>query len=487
MGLSDVSLLSSFGLTYDELAFYGDATLASFSESTIPAGWSLVDLRALGVDPARITGSTYDYNGAQAVTLENAGSYVVSFRGTDEQIDVTQYPGLYTGSYLENFRSLLQTLAANAPEGSSFGFTGASLGGGAVNLMARVADSDYGGRFADATFVAFASPNITSQNGILNVGFSNDPVYRLLAGYQNNPSSLDNLVLATGDYLDGNYDGRHPFDDYAHAEADTAFAAFARLSDSRFAGRIEADSIVIFDASSREVTDQTPGREGVGALYIGDVGADQIRGRDGNDLIDGSFGDDRLIGGRGNDEIEGGAGLDTAVFAVSLSAAARSIAADGRLQIASDDGADLLSGVERLAFTDRTLALDVGAGENAGVVYRTYQAAFDRTPDEAGLSFWIRSADRGTGFEAIAQGFIDSSEFMDAYGRNPSDQAFVGRLYENILGREGETGGLDYWTNVLEGGASRALVLTNFAESSENITLTAPAISDGILLDPMAV
>ena len=52
MGLSDVSLLSSFGLTYDELAFYGDATLASFSESTIPAGWSLVDLRALGVDPA---------------------------------------------------------------------------------------------------------------------------------------------------------------------------------------------------------------------------------------------------------------------------------------------------------------------------------------------------------------------------------------------------------------------------------------------------
>ncbi|MEE2950259.1 MAG: DUF4214 domain-containing protein [Pseudomonadota bacterium] len=481
-----MSLLSSFGMTYDELAFWGDASLASFSPDRVPVGWSLVDLRGLGVDPARVNGSTYDYNGAQAVILENAGTYVVSFRGTDEQIDVAQYPGLYTGSYLENFRSLLQTLAANAPEGASFGFTGASLGGGAVNLMARVADNDYGGRFADARFVAFASPNITSENGILNVGFSNDPVYRLLAGYQNNPSSLDNLVLATGDYLDGNYDGRHPFDDYAHSEGETAFAAFARLGDSRFAERIDADSIVIFDASSREVSDQTPGREGIGALYIGDVGADQIRGRDGNDLIDGSFGNDRLIGGRGNDEIEGGAGLDTAVFAVSFSAAARSIAPDGRLQVASDEGADLLSGVERLAFTDKMLALDVGTGENAGVVYRTYQAAFDRTPDAAGLSFWIRSADQGASFETIAQGFIDSSEFRDAYGRNPTNQEFVGLLYENILGRPGETSGLDYWTDALAEGASRALVLTNFAESSENIALTAPAIGDGILLDPMA-
>jgi hypothetical protein len=108
-------------------------------------------------------------------------------------------------------------LSAAAQSGAAFAFTGASLGGGATNLMANIAGSAFGGAFAAATFVGFASPNISTAAGILNVGFENDPIYKALNGYADFPSSLDNLVLATSQYMAGNYNGFLPLDYYAHS------------------------------------------------------------------------------------------------------------------------------------------------------------------------------------------------------------------------------------------------------------------------------
>ena len=64
--------------------------------------------------------------------------------------------------------------------------------------MAKIAATAYGGRFADATFVAFASPNISNAEGILNIGFENDPVYKAVGLYKDFASSLDNLVPRHG-------------------------------------------------------------------------------------------------------------------------------------------------------------------------------------------------------------------------------------------------------------------------------------------------
>ena len=69
--------------------------------------------------------------------------------------------------------------------------------------MADIASSQFGGEFASAHFVAFASPNITNANGILNIGFENDLVYKAVSGYNSFFSSLDNLVLATPEYMGG--------------------------------------------------------------------------------------------------------------------------------------------------------------------------------------------------------------------------------------------------------------------------------------------
>ena len=125
-----------------------------------------------------------------------------------------------------------------------------------------------------------------------------------------------------------------------------------------------------------------------------------------------------------------------------------------------------------------TLALDIEG--NAGQAYRIYQAAFDRTPDTAGLSHWIKAMDAGATLDDVAAGFMSSAEFIGLYGVDPSNHEFVDRLYDNVLGREGDSGGIAYWVGQLEAGYSRAHLLAGFAESTENVAGVAPAIADGI-------
>lgn len=125
-----------------------------------------------------------------------------------------------------------------------------------------------------------------------------------------------------------------------------------------------------------------------------------------------------------------------------------------------------------------TLALDFDG--TAGQAYRIYQAAFDRTPDTAGLSHWIKALDNGMTLQTAANGFVSSAEFQALYGPNISDEAFVGQLYQNVLGRAGEQAGIDYWGGRMAAGVSRAEVLAGFSESAENIAGVAPAIADGI-------
>ena len=135
-------------------------------------------------------------------------------------------------------------------------------------------------------------------------------------------------------------------------------------------------------------------------------------------------------------------------------------------------------GIDRLQFQNGTLAFDFDG--TAGESYRIYQAAFDRTPDNAGLSYWIQSMDAGKSLLEVAAGFVASAEFAAVYGANSSNESFVSKLYENVLGRAGEAAGISYWQGELDGGASRAAVLAGFSESGENITGVAPAIADGI-------
>ena len=306
-----MSLLTGFNISLDKVGLLGQASQAAFVGGNIPAGWKVVTPAQLGLGSQYSDGIyfTDPISRASAIVLQQGSSYIVAFRGTDDPIDTLDYPELLTGTYIHHYDPLLNALIATAPLGAAFAFTGASLGGAATNLMANIAGSEFGGRFAAATFVGFASPIIKTAAGILNVGFENDPIYKVINNYADFPSSLDNLVLATSQYMAGNYDGLHPLDYYAHSSA-LGFEALGRVSQSVFYNFMTPDSVLIFDANAGLVQDVTPGRENTGAFYLGQNVADSIAGRNGNDFLEGFGGNDTLKGAAGNDALAGGSGDD---------------------------------------------------------------------------------------------------------------------------------------------------------------------------------
>jgi hypothetical protein len=137
--------------------------------------------------------------------------------------------------------------------------------------------------------------------------------------------------------------------------------------------------------------------------------------------------------------------------------------------------------VSRLQFSDTMVALDVGSNQSAGSSYLLYQAAFNRTPDAGGLGYWIAAVDGGMNLTAVANAFVNSSEFIADYGVNPSVSSFVTMLYQNALHRAPDAGGLAFWEGQLTSGSmTKAQVLEDFALSPENINQVAPALVNGI-------
>lgn len=223
-------------------------------------------------------------------------------------------------------------------------------------------------------------------------------------------------------------------------------------------------------------------------ILIANASGSILRGMDGNDILQGGIGNDTLVGGRGNDTLDGGPGIDTAVFSGVFSNYIFS-KANGTTTIIDTkglDGTDTLVNVERLQFSDSTIALDISG--TAGQAYRIYQAAFDRVPDYIGLGYWIKAMDSGVSLTSVAAGFEQSSEFKALYGSTPSNTTLVANFYHNVLHRTPDQGGFDFWVNNLNTGTiDAATTLASFSESPENQALVIGVIQNGIHYTPWSV
>tara|TARA_Y100001968_G_scaffold322776_1_gene359444 strand:- start:51 stop:1565 length:1515 start_codon:yes stop_codon:yes gene_type:complete len=136
-----------------------------------------------------------------------------------------------------------------------------------------------------------------------------------------------------------------------------------------------------------------------------------------------------------------------------------------------------------IQFIDKTLDLitDIkgvfdqvtGLNSDSGRMFRLYNAAFRRFPDSDGLKYWIHQFSSGTNdIRTVASSFLISDEFKLRYGENITDNQYVKTLYINVLNRELDQGGYDYWVgNLRTGTETRYEVLLGFAESAENKTL----------------
>ena len=148
------------------------------------------------------------------------------------------------------------------------------------------------------------------------------------------------------------------------------------------------------------------------------------------------------------------------------------------------EGANTLTDMERVGFSDGILALDVDAGETAGQAYRLYQAAFARTPDMPGVAYHMNDMEaNGLVLWNIANNFLNSPEFKTQYGTNPSDDEYINALYSNVLSRDASTAEVDWYKNQFDTGAmDKQAALIGFSESPENVTLVGPQIETGIWL-----
>lgn len=111
-------------------------------------------------------------------------------------------------------------------------------------------------------------------------------------------------------------------------------------------------------------------------------------------------------------------------------------------------------------------------------VVRLYQGIFDRVPDPGGLDFWLGhfrnflsdgQGDFRTDLEQLITlgNWMESDEFIDTYGDNPTDEEFVTLLYQNVLQRDPDAEGLAYWVGVLQSTNNRERMVVDFTESVE--------------------
>ncbi|MBI3728898.1 MAG: DUF4214 domain-containing protein [Burkholderiales bacterium] len=218
---------------------------------------------------------------------------------------------------------------------------------------------------------------------------------------------------------------------------------------------------------------------------------DYLIGTDRNESFSTGGGNDIVVASGGNDSFNGGAGLDTLVlsgkmanYVVSADVVANT-AANTTANVSIRDatglgGKNSLSEVERVQFSDVTMAFDING--TAGQAYRLYQAAFGHQPDQAGLGYWIQSMDRGSSLSAVAGAFVQSAEFQQLYGSNPSTMTLITNFYQNVLHRAPDQAGFDYWSNQLNQGLiTPSTALASFCESAENQVQVLGQIQQGIV------
>ena len=201
-------------------------------------------------------------------------------------------------------------------------------------------------------------------------------------------------------------------------------------------------------------------------------------------------GNDEVISAAGGDTITlsasstgdqiTGAGVDTVVLPNSYSNyTIKQITGGVTVTNTSTDSSNTLTNIAQIEFSDITLVFDLHSAEDT-LVYELYQAAYDRTPDNAGFRYWANVGDANhLSALTLADAFLTAPEFTQDYGSNPTNTHYVTELYTNVLGRAPDAGGLSYWIGQANAGQPRDQLLVDFRRAprtkigSRLISLTA--------------
>ena len=203
---------------------------------------------------------------------------------------------------------------------------------------------------------------------------------------------------------------------------------------------------------------------------------DGVHGYAGNDTF---YGYAPSTGSSSNmDKFYGGDGIDTAVFRGSAAQyqvrwsdnvwMPDNLAGSGYQvvdTVAGRDGSKALRMVERLSFSDKSVALDIDAGGNALKTMQIVSLVAPSLADNLSVRGQVLSMfDGGLTMQAFAQQVVD----LGLLPRNNSD--FIGALYANIFKKAASTAELATLTKFVDD-AGQANVLAQVAEMGLTVNL----------------
>ncbi len=151
------------------------------------------------------------------------------------------------------------------------------------------------------------------------------------------------------------------------------------------------------------------------------------------------------------------------------------------LIINTEIGDEFITNYQKIIFSDKVMDVKkdvfgvfdqiIDIDGITGKIYRLYNAALSRFPDQEGLSYWInKNLNQENSFYQTAESFINSDEYINNYGADINNSDYVTILYKNVLGRTPDNIGYEYWLNNLNNGIEEKVdILIGFSESYENI------------------
>jgi Ca2+-binding RTX toxin-like protein len=150
----------------------------------------------------------------------------------------------------------------------------------------------------------------------------------------------------------------------------------------------------------------------------------------GNDWLEGWAGDDVMVGGQGDDQLLGGLGIDTAQYNgayanYNFSNTANTFSVKDKRNNA--DGIDVLTSVERLKFSDKSVAIDLDG--NAGIVLKVIGAVLGSDAIKLSniVGIGLRYVDNGMSYADLGL------TALNAVGALTPD-AIVSTLWRNVVG-----------------------------------------------------
>ncbi len=226
-------------------------------------------------------------------------------------------------------------------------------------------------------------------------------------------------------------------------------------------------NFVIGDASAQTIILG----EGDDVLH-GGGGDDFIGSKGGDDQLYGGADNDTLSGGAGNDTLYGGTGLDTAVFSGERSqySVTQEFGVFTVHALSGDEGADTLVNVERIEFADQSM--DIGS-QTASLSWLAtlYQQVLGRQADLGGFQWWAQEASSGAGQAHVLMSFLLSPERVANTGQdfNALDTADkVEYFYNTLLARPAEAAGKAWWVEQIDNNGQNIVhVAEQFLHSAE--------------------